>query len=107
MYKEERLDLLFRLASKLDKETFFEVSDIISKYDAVIAYRSDIKSLFSMLDIYRKSLSDPSELFQYFGISKQEYSNWKKVDKVPNKYVEKVSVILGISNDEAVSRNNK
>lgn len=107
MYKEERLDLLFRLASKLDKETFFEVSDIISKYDAVIAYRKDRKSLFSMLDIYRKSLSDPSELFQYFGISKQSYSNWKKVDKVPNKYVEKVSVLLGISNDEAVSRNNK
>lgn len=107
MYKEERLDLLFRLASKLDKETFFEVSDIISKYDAVIAYRKDRKSLFPMLDIYQKSLSDPSELFQYFGISKQSYSNWKKVDKVPNKYVEKVSVLLGISNDEAVSRNNK
>ena len=38
MYKEERLDLLFRLASKLDKETFFEVSEIISKYDAFNSY---------------------------------------------------------------------
>ena len=107
MYKEERLDLLFRLASKLDEETFFEVSDIISKYDAVIAYRKDRKSLFSMLDIYRKSLSDPSELFQYFGISKQSYSTWKRNDKIPNKYLEKVSVLLGISNDEAILRNNK
>lgn len=34
-------------------------------------------------------------------------SSWKKVDKVPNKYVEKVAVILGISNDEAILRNNK
>ena len=107
MYKEERLDLLFRLASKLDKETFFEVSDIISKYDAVISYRNDRKSLFEMLDIYRKSLSNPSELFQYFGISKQSYSTWKKNNKIPNKYLEKASVILGISNDEAVLRNNK
>lgn len=107
MVKEERLDLLFRLASKLDKDTFFEVSEIISKYDAFKSYRNDRKSLFSMLDIYRRSLNDPSELFQYFGIAKTTYSSWKKVDKVPNKYVEKVSVLLGISNDEAILRNSK
>lgn len=41
MVREERLDLLFRLASKLDKETFFEVSEIISKYDALKSYRYD------------------------------------------------------------------
>lgn len=107
MYKEERLDLLFRLASKLDKETFFEVSDIISKYDAFTSYRSDRKSLFAMLDIYRRSLCDPAELFQYFGISKQTYSTWKRNNKIPNKYLEKISVILNISNDEAIIRNNK
>lgn len=107
MVREERLDLLFRLASKLDKETFFEVSEIISKYDALKSYRNDRKSLFMMLDIYRKSLHDPSELFQYFGIAKTTYSSWKKADKVPNKYVEKVSVLLGISNDEGILRNSK
>ena len=107
MVREERLDLLFRLASKLDKETFFEVSKIISKYDALKSYRNDRKSLFMMLDIYRKSLHDPSELFQYFGIAKTTYSSWKKADKVPNKYVEKVSVLLEISNDEGILRNSK
>lgn len=107
MYKEERLDLLFRLASKLDKETFFEVSEIISKYDAFNSYRRDRKSLFAMLNIYRRSLHDSSELFQYFGIARQTYSSWKKIDKVPNKYVEKVSVLLGISIDEAILRNSK
>lgn len=107
MYKEGRLDLLFRLASKLDKETFFEVSDIISKYDVINSYRNDGKSLFTMLDTYRRSLHDPSDLFHYFGISKQTYSTWKRNNKIPNKYLEKVSVILNISTDEAVIRNNK
>lgn len=107
MVKEERLDLLFRLASKLDKDTFFEVNKIISEYDAINSYRNDRKSLFSMLDTYRRTLRDPSELFQYFGISKQSYSNWKTNNKIPDKYLEKVSVILNISNDEAILRNSK
>lgn len=107
MVKEERLDLLFRLASKLDKDTFFEVNKIISEYDAINSYRNDRKSLFSMLDTYRRTLRDPSELFQYFGISKQSYYKWKTNNKIPDKYLEKVSVILNISNDEAILRNSK
>lgn len=96
------LDLIYDLANKLDKETFFEVLDRL-KID-----ESNDKNLFDLLEEYRweQSLSKTA-LSRKIGISKQSYQNWVTSKRVPNNKVSQVASILGISEKEAYKLNYK
>lgn len=101
------LDLLFRLASQLDKETFFEVFEIIKKDDKSDIQNKEGKNLFELLDEYKWRTNKTTELFEYLGISKQYYSIWKSKKRIPEKYVRKIAKLVGISEKEAYFLNFK
>lgn len=96
------LDLIYDLANKLDKETFFEVLDRLK-----INEFND-KNLLGLLEEYRWEQSiSKTELSKRIGISKQNYRTWETSKKVSHNKVDRVASILGISEKEAYMLNYK
>lgn len=96
------LDLIYDLANKLDKETFFEVLDRLKINE------SNDKTLLESLEEYRWKQSLSKTAFsRKIGISKQTYQTWVASKRVPNNRVPQVASILGISEKEAYKLNYK
>lgn len=96
------LDLIYDLANKLDKKTFFEVLDKLKINE------SNDKNLFDLLEEYRwKQSLSKTALSRKIGISKQNYQNWVTLKRVSHKQVSQVASILGISEKEAYKLNYK
>lgn len=96
------LDLIYDLANKLDKESFFEVLDRLK-----INEFND-KNLLGLLEEYRWKQSLSKTAFsRKIGISKQGYQHWFSLKRVPNNRVLQVASILGISEKEAYKLNYK
>lgn len=96
------LDLIYDLANKLDKETFFEVLDRLKINE------SNDKNLFDSLEEYRwKHSLSKTALSRKIGISKQNYRTWETSKKVSHNKVDRVASILGISEKEAYMLNYK
>ncbi|MDS1367904.1 hypothetical protein PCN89_02720 [Streptococcus suis] len=96
------LEFIWRLAHQLDKETFFEVYDLLDNTIEVGA--SD--NLFDLLEKKRvANLQSYDEFSIKFGITKQGYYQWRAKGSVPEHHVRKAAELIGISLKEANNLN--
>lgn len=98
------LEFLWKLAHQLDKETFFEVHDLLEEITKI----GEDDNLFDLLE--RKRISNFETLDEFsskFGITKQGYYQWKRTGNVPHKHVSKVAEYLNMNPKEATELNFK
>ena len=95
------LELLWKLAHQLDKETFFEVHDLLEETTKI----GEDDNLFDLLE--RKRISNFETLDKFsskFCITKQGYYQWKRTGNVPHKHVNKVAEYLKYAQEERLRR---
>lgn len=97
------LELFYKLAHQLDKDTFDEIYPLISK-----SREYSRRTLIDMLEFKRKNDNmTHEEIANQFKISKQYYSLWVSTRKaVPKNYVEAVSKYLEIDLKQAHKAND-
>lgn len=96
------LELLWKLAHQLDKETFFEVHGLLEKTMKI--HEED--NLLDLLERKRTSIFETLEEFSpKFGVSKQGYYQWKRTGNVPDRHVNKVAEFLKMTPKEATELN--
>lgn len=96
------LEFIWRLAHQLDKDTFFEVYDLLD--NTIEVGTSD--NLLDLLEKKRTSgLLSLDEFATKFGIAKQAYYQWQGKGNIPERHVKKAAEILGIDNKTATELN--
>ena len=96
------LELLWKLAHQLDKETFFEVHGLLEKTTEV----KEDDNLLDLLERKRALNFEPLEEFSSkIGVTKQAYYQWKFKGNVPEKHVNKVAKSLNMTPKEATELN--
>lgn len=82
------LELLWKLAHQLDKETFFEVHGLLEE-------TTEIKEDNNLLDLLERKRALNFETLEEFsskiGVTKQGYYQWKFKGYVPDRHVNKVA----------------
>lgn len=98
------LELLWKLAHQLDKDTFFEVHGLLEETTEI----KDDDNLIELLERKRAlSFETLEEFASKFGVKKQAYYNWKKTGSVPIKNINKVADFLKMTTKEAMELNFK
>ncbi len=96
------LELLWKLAHQLDKETFFEVHGLLEE-------TTEIKEDNNLLDLLERkralNFETLEELAPKFGVSKQGYYQWRRTGNVPHRHVNKVAKYLNMTPKEATELN--
>ena len=96
------LELLWKLAHQLDKETFFEVHGLLEE-------TTEIKEDNNLLDLLEReralNFETLEELAPKFGVSKQGYYQWRRTGNVPHRHVNKVAKYLNMTPKEAPELN--
>lgn len=93
------IELFYRLASQLDKETFMEVYHRLEPAE-------DNRNLLERLDEFRLTCGLSSEDFLAgYGVSRQAYFGWRKIGKLPDIHIPLVSKQLGITEKKASELN--
>ena len=96
------LELLWKLAHQLDKETFFEVHGLLEE-------TTKIKEDNNLLDLLERkralNFETLEELAPKFGVSKQGYYQWKFKGYVPDRHVNKVAELLKMTPKKATELN--
>ena len=96
------LELLWKFAHQLDKETFFEVHGLLEKTTEV----KEDDNLLDLLERKRALNFEPLEEFSSkIGVTKQAYYQWKFKGNVPERHVNKVAEFLKITSKEATELN--
>ena len=82
------LELLWKLAHQLDKETFFEVHSLLEEAMKI----GEEDNLLDLLERKRASnFESLEELTPKFGVTKQGYYQWRRTGNVPHRHVKKVA----------------
>lgn len=96
------LELLWKLAHQLDKETFFEVHGLLGK-------TTEIKEDDNLIDLLERKRALNFETLEEFspkiGVTKEAYYQWKFKGNVPERHVNKVSQFLKMTPKEATELN--
>ena len=96
------LELLWKLAHQLDKETFFEVHGLLEEKTKI----GEDDNLLDLLERKRTSNFEAlEELAPKFGVTKQGYYQWRRTGSVPHRHVNKVAEYLNMTPKEAVELN--
>lgn len=103
--KDQDMDLIYKLGSQLDRETFFEVFPKVFRQN--VSIENENMSLIALIEEYRKvNRITMRDFAPKFDISHQAYYTWvKKTKVVPAKHVKFCAQILGVSVEFASSRN--
>lgn len=98
------LELLWKLAHQLDKETFFEIHDLLKE-------TAKIEEGDNLLDLLERervlNFETLEEFASKFGVTKQAYYQWRRTGNVPLKNVNKVAKYLKMTSKEATELNFK
>lgn len=96
------LELLWKLAHQLDKETFFEVHGLLEE-------ATEIKEDDNLLDLLERkralNFETLEEFSPKFGVTKEAYYQWKFKGNVPDRHVNKVAQFLKMTPKEATELN--
>ena len=96
------LELLWKLAHQLDKETFFEVHGLLEK-------TTEVKEDDNLLDLLERkralNFEHLEEIKTKIGVTKQAYYQWKFKGNVPERHVNKVAEFLKMTSKEATELN--
>lgn len=96
------LELLWKLAHQLDKETFFEVHGLLEE-------TTEIKEDDNLLDLLERKRELNFETLEEFsskmGLTKQAYYQWRFKGNVPDRHVNKVAKYLNMTPKEATELN--
>ena len=96
------LELLWKSAHQLDKETFFEVHGLLEE-------TTEIKEDNNLLDLLERKRALNFETLEEFsskiGVTKQAYYQWKFKGYVPDRHVNKVAEFLKMTAKEATELN--
>lgn len=96
------LELLWKLAHQLDKETFFEVHGLLEKTMKI----GEEDNLLNLLERKRTSNFETLEEFSLkIGVTKEAYYQWKFKGNVPDRHVNKVAQFLKMTPKEATELN--
>ena len=96
------LELLWKLAHQLDKETFLEVYSLLEETMKI----GEEDNLLDLLERKRTSNFETlEELAPKFGVSKQGYYQWRRTGSVPHRHVNKVAEYLNMTPKEAAELN--
>ena len=96
------LELLWKLAHQLDKETFFEVHSLLKEKTKI----EEDDNLLDLLERKRElSFETLEDIASRFGITKQGYYSWKRTGRVPIKNINKVAKYLEMTSKEAIELN--
>lgn len=96
------LELLWKLAHQLDKETFFEVHGLLEKTMKI----GEEDNLLDLLERKRTSNFETLEEFSpKIGVTKEAYYQWKFKGNVPERHVNKVAQFLKMTPKEATELN--
>lgn len=96
------LELLWKLAHQLDKETFFEVHSLLEKTPEI----DEDNNLLDLLERKRAlNFETLEELAPKIGVTKQAYYQWKFKGNVPERHVNKVAEFLNMTPKEATELN--
>lgn len=89
------LELLWKLANQLDKETFFEVHGLLEKTTEI----NEDDNLIDLLERKRALNFETLEEFaSRFGIKKQAYYIWRQTGSVPPHKINKVAAFFKYDN---------
>lgn len=98
------LELLWKLAHQLDKDTFFEVHGLLEETTEI----KDDDNLIDLLERKRALSFETLEDFSSrFDLTKQGYYQWKRTGNVPTKNINKVADFLKMTTKEAMELNFK
>lgn len=98
------LELLWKLAHQLDKETFFEVHGLLEEKMKI----NEDDNLLDLLERKRELNFETLEEFSSrFDLTKQGYYQWKRTGNVPTKNINKAARYLEITPKEAAELNFK
>ena len=96
------LELLWKLAHQLDKETFFEVHGLLEE-------KTKIGEDDNLLDLLERKRALNFETFEEFSskidVTKQAYYTWRHRGSVPSHKINKVAAFLSITPKEAIELN--
>lgn len=96
------LELLWKLAHQLDKETFYEVHSLLEETTEI---KGD-DNLINLLERKRVlNLETFEEFASRFGVTKQAYYYWRHAGSVPIKNINKVANFLRMTPKEAAELN--
>ena len=96
------LELLWKLAHQLDKETFFEVHSLLEETPEI----GEDDNLLDLLERKRALNFETLEEFSLkIGVTKQAYYQWKFKGNVPERHVNKVAEFLKMTSKEATELN--
>lgn len=96
------LELLWKLAHQLDKETFFEVHGLLEKTTEI----NEDDNLIDLLERKRALNFETLEEFaSRFGIKKQAYYIWRQTGSVPPHKINKVAAFLSMTTKAATELN--
>ena len=96
------LELLWKLAHQLDKETFFEVHDLLKETTKI----EEDDNLLNLLERKRVLNFETLEEFaSKFGVTKQAYYQRRRTGSVPIKNINKVAKYLKMTPKEATELN--
>ena len=96
------LELLWKLAHQLDKETFFEVHSLLEETPEI----GEDDNLLDLLERKRALNFETLEEFSSkIGVTKQAYYQWKFKGNVPERHVNKVAKYLNMTPTEATELN--
>ena len=96
------LELLWKLAHQLDKETFFEVHSLLEETPEI----GEDDNLLDLLERKRALNFETLEEFSSkIGLTKQAYYQWKFKGNVPERHVNKVAEFLKMTSKEATELN--
>ena len=96
------LELLWKLAHQLDKETFFEVHGLLEE-------ATEIKEDDNLIDLLERKRALNFETLEEFaskiGVTKEAYYQWKFKGNVPDRHVIKVAEFLKMTPKAATELN--
>ena len=96
------LELLWKLAHQLDKETFFEVHGLLEE-------TTEIKEDDNLIDLLERkralNFETLEEFASRFDMKKQAYYTWRHRGSVPAHKINKVAAFLSMTTKEAMELN--
>lgn len=96
------LELLWKLAHQLDKETFFEVHGLLEETTEI----GEDDNLLDLLERKRVlNFENLEEFSSKIGVTKLAYYQWKHKGNVPERHVNKVAEFLDMTPKEATELN--
>lgn len=96
------LELLWKLAHQLDKETFFEVHGLLEETTKI----GEDDNLLDLLERKRAlNFEALEEISSKIGVTKEAYYQWKFKGNVPERHVNKVAELLKMTPKEATELN--